>query len=97
MARKGFEETFQSIFSELLADKEILGAPVNPSLDLGNPASFAEELEEELFKVYSTYGVPNDTVTRVDLVQEQISQFAVQPEGSIKSSFKKTDLLYSGR
>jgi hypothetical protein len=73
MARKGFEETFQSIFADLIANKDALGAPVNPSLDLDNAALFAEELEEELFKVYSTYGVPNDTVMLTDVVQKQVS------------------------
>ncbi|KAJ3325178.1 hypothetical protein HDV06_004968 [Boothiomyces sp. JEL0866] len=53
LAKKGFQETFKLLFQQLKENPKYLDLPLDKSIDLDAPLSFAQDLEEALFAQYS--------------------------------------------
>ncbi|KAJ3271522.1 hypothetical protein HDV01_006573 [Terramyces sp. JEL0728] len=53
LAKKGFQDTFKLLFQQLKEHPDFLDLPLDSSIDLDAPLSFAQDLEEALFAQYS--------------------------------------------
>ncbi|KAI8902034.1 transcription factor S-II, central domain-containing protein [Globomyces pollinis-pini] len=84
MACKGFQDTFMLIFNELKSDLDMLGAPLDTSIDLEDYLSYGRNVEESLFQAYSVSVDKSLTATDTYKTRYRTLQFNLKDPKNIR-------------